>query len=547
MDWVSWCLWCLLAFVIYGYRPLLRWKYRHIPGPPPTFLVGNLLTLIRNGFPEAIQAWAAQYGPVFKIFQGGNILIVVADPVAARKVNIRNNARANMLSLFAGKEAEFDRAGILIAEGPMWSSLRQAWQRFFQPQSLCTYTDLMNDSAVRFTNIVAQYAKSGEVLEIWRLFGRLTMSVVGSAAFGVELHTLDERSPMISPDPAAVSIEGSEDEGVVIQKAAAILFGFQGMRSSAYTAGSLLFPFASTAIRTLAVLWPDQAIGRLLKARHSVRSICYHLINQKRAEIASRSKAEQQPATNGHGSDSTAASASPAKAAARKGVLPVGSFVELLLQADNKAIGGRPFTDLEIASQINSFLLAGYETTSNALGFVAYHVARNPEVQAKLLAEIDEFGRDRVPTYEDTAQLPYLDAVVNEALRMSPPAGLGTIRKAREDFEVCGFRIPKDTPLNTAMYTFQNSSEYWTDACTFKPERFMSSDAAKAPAFAPFGDGGRNCIGVRFAKAEAKIALIRLYQKFTLQLLPGQEPLETRTAITTSPKNGILVTATARP
>jgi cytochrome P450 len=202
---------------------------------------------------------------------------------------------------------------------------------------------------------------------------------------------------------------------------------------------------------------------------------------------------------------------------------------------------------MEVASQINTFLLAGYETTASALAFTVYHVARNPEKEAKLLAEVDAFGRSRAPTLEDLDQLPYLDAVFNEALRVSPPAAFGTIRVAREDMDICGCKIRKGWYLNTAQFSTHRNPKYWEDSEAFKPERFMDGKAAANPAFSPFGDGGRNCIGLRFAKAEAKIALIRLYQHHTLRLVPGQEPLETRTTITMSPKHGVMVTVHPRP
>jgi cytochrome P450 len=428
--------------------------------------------------------------------------------------------------------------------------------------------DLMNASAERLVDVLARKAKAGQPVEIWRLFGCLTMEVVGSTAFGLELRTLEGDSKAIGIDDKVMTIDDEDDDATQLQKCAAVLFGFSGARVSPYVALNLLIPDAAPLFRRLATRFPDAALGKALKARLKIQAICFRLIGEAKqrmqaeassggvatADAAAAKGDGSKAATNGdskaatNGGPGTAASGAGQLPRRRVGPLPPGGFISHLLSSDNKLIG-RKLTDFEVAAQAFTFLLAGYETTASALAFTAYWVARSPDKEAKLLAEIDAFGRAGVPTFDDLGQFPYLDAVFSEALRLSPPAAFGTIRAAREDFQVCGgLTIRKGWFINTAQYSFQNNPKYWgKDHDQFIPERFLTERGTSMAAWAPFGDGGRSCVGIRFAKAEAKIALIRLYQSFTLRLTDGQIPLKTKTTITMAPKHGIKVMVHPRP
>lgn len=500
------------------------------------WLVGNALELVRKQRPNALADWAKQYGPVYKFFQGGTVVIVIADAAAARTVNMRNHSRAPLLTVFSGKEAEHDKVGLLIADsGPYWQSLRQAWQAMFHPDSLKGYVGFINTSADHLVDALAPSAKSGQPIEIWRLMGRLTLDVVGSAAFGMDLNCFDKTVKPINAVAKKLEFDENDEISVVIQKVAAIIFGFEGIKDSVYPALRALFPEARQLWGQIVVWLPDRVFKRLLKGRRLMRVICKQLIDEARARSTS-------------GQDSSPPVSSTVKGASAgrpsRG-LPPGGFVQHMLKFDNKLLG-RPFTDLEIASQINTFLLAGYETTASALTFTCFHLAQHPEIERKLLEEIDAFGRSKDPSYDDLSQLPYLTACLNESLRLTPPVGFGTLRINREETELCGFRIPKGAFLNTAMHAIQHSERYWKDPMEFRPERMLDPLGISTPAFAPFGEGGRSCVGLRLAYLEAKIALLKVYQHYTLRLTPGQVPLQIISTLSDHPANGTYVTVHPR-
>jgi cytochrome P450 len=192
------------------------------------------------------------------------------------------------------------------------------------------------------------------------------------------------------------------------------------------------------------------------------------------------------------------------------------------------------------------------DTCSNCALCSTYLLAANPDKEAKLLAEIDALGPDFVPTFDNMqtgTALPYLHAVLQEALRMYPPAPF-TIRQAKEDMTVGGYFIPKGTFLKVALYCMHRSAHYWKDPVQFLPERFMENEpefvGASPDAFAPFGGGARRCPGYNLAQIEAKMALLRLYQRYTFRTLPGDKGLKTKTLVTLTPVGGVRMTVHKR-
>lgn len=543
---LRWVSWLLVALVIYGCHPLQRWKYRKLPGPPPTWLIGNLATIIRLGYPKALQQWGAEFGPVFKVWQGGNVLVVVGDAEAARVANLHNHSRPPIFFNFVGDELKFDKAGMLLAKGDKyWQSLKHAWQAMFHSSSLRGYTGLMNASMEQLVDVLAAKAETGEEVEIWRLFGCLTLEVVGSTAFGIQLDTMKEHARMAALEPSSITFDASDSDTIVLLKSLALQFAFKGPGDSLYALCNLLFPDACFLFRFLGTYLPDAALRKQIEARRQMRSVCYKII----------SRARQRSSGSGScsGGDSAARRSDDGWEVVppRRGALPAGGFISHLLSSDNKLIGRR-FTDLEVAAQAFTATMGGYETSASLLAFAVHFIAQHPDKEAKLLAEVDVFGRHAVPTFDDCDQFPYLDAVLNETLRLLPPISLGTIREARTEMQLHGFTIPQGSYINAAIFSFQNSEKYWKDASKFEPERFLAEPfmperAYNNPAFCAFGDGGRACPGVKLAKAVARIALIRLYQRFTLQLTPGQLPLAVHTNLTMAPTHGVKVLVKRRP
>jgi cytochrome P450 len=195
-----------------------------------------------------------------------------------------------------------------------------------------------------------------------------------------------------------------------------------------------------------------------------------------------------------------------------------------------------PMTDDEILDETIMFFLAGHETSSNTLCWALHGLSQNPNVLNKLIDEVDRVLEGREPTWEDLPKLRYMDAVLKEALRLYNTVPM-TGRCATKDFEFKGTHIPKGTRLMLYLQGAHTDADFFPQPDKFLPERWETPEAASLPFFA-FGYGARMCIGRKFAWTEMQVALARLLQHFTFDLVPGQT-IERVHSITKGPKNGI--------
>jgi len=189
--------------------------------------------------------------------------------------------------------------------------------------------------------------------------------------------------------------------------------------------------------------------------------------------------------------------------------------------------------------------LAGHETTADALTWTWYLLSQNPQVEAGFHAELDRVLNGRLPSFDDLPQLRYTESVVAETLRLYPPAwGIG--RRALEDYPVGDFVVPARSVVLMSPYAVHRDPRWFADPLEFRPERWLTEDAAR-PKFGyfPFGGGARVCIGERFAWMEGVLILAALGQRWRLRLEPGHR-VETHARITLRPKHGMRMIAEKR-
>lgn len=196
-------------------------------------------------------------------------------------------------------------------------------------------------------------------------------------------------------------------------------------------------------------------------------------------------------------------------------------LLQLMINSQNSknVDNHKAMSDLEIMAQSIIFIFAGYETTSTSLSFFLYSLATHPDVQKKLQDEIDATFPNNAPlNYDDVMQMEYLDMVVNEGLRLYPIAGR-LERVCKKDAEVSGLFIPKGTVIMMPIFVLHKDPELWVEPEEFRPERFSKAnkDNISPYVYMPFGNGPRNCIGMRFALMNMKVALIRVLQNFTFK------------------------------
>jgi cytochrome P450 len=192
-----------------------------------------------------------------------------------------------------------------------------------------------------------------------------------------------------------------------------------------------------------------------------------------------------------------------------------------------------------------TIFLAGHETTAVALTWTWYLLSRHPHVVERLHAELGTVLGGRIPTVEDLPDLKYAEMVIQETLRLFPPAWLMT-RLAREEDEIGGYR-PARTPVYLCPYITHRHPAFWENPEGVDPERFSPERSAGRPRYAyfPFGGGPRQCIGSAFALMEAQLAVATIAQRYRLDLVPGQR-IVLDPKITLRPRHGLLMTAHPR-
>jgi cytochrome P450 len=209
--------------------------------------------------------------------------------------------------------------------------------------------------------------------------------------------------------------------------------------------------------------------------------------------------------------------------------------------------GGEAFNDREIRDQVMTLMFAGHDTSTSTLTFMLHELARHPEVLARLGEEQDRVLAGATPTVDQLErEMPYLEMVLDEVLRLYPPAWIGPRRAVRE-FEFGGYTVPKGAYVNYCSWASHRIPEVFPDPEAFVPERFSRERKAQLPrgAYVPFGGGQRICIGKRFGQTEVKLVATMLLQRRRLDALPGRT-MTIRQMPTLSPKGGLRMRVSPR-
>jgi cytochrome P450 len=199
----------------------------------------------------------------------------------------------------------------------------------------------------------------------------------------------------------------------------------------------------------------------------------------------------------------------------------------------------RGMTDEQLRDEVITMVLAGHETTANLLAWTFLLLSKHPDVERRLREEVRRVLSDRAPGVEDVRALTYTRMVLEEALRLYPPAWMFERQNVRPD--VLGdYRIAPGSIVGICPYVLHRHPEHWENPEGFDPERFRPERAEGRARYAylPFGGGARTCIGNHFAMMEAQIVLAMVVRERRLELVP-EHPVVVDPMITLRPKHGI--------
>ena len=199
----------------------------------------------------------------------------------------------------------------------------------------------------------------------------------------------------------------------------------------------------------------------------------------------------------------------------------------------------------EIRDNLLTFIVAGHETTALTLSWALYLLSFAPEQQERAAEEARTQLGDRAATADDVASMPFIRAVVDEALRLYPPAGILS-RTAQQADTLCGREVRPGDTVMVPIYALHRNRLLWDNPDAFDPDRFMGGAPVDRYAYLPFGDGPRICIGAGFALQESVIILATLLARFRFEAVAGKTPKPVL-IITTRPEGGVWLTAHPRP
>jgi cytochrome P450 len=214
-------------------------------------------------------------------------------------------------------------------------------------------------------------------------------------------------------------------------------------------------------------------------------------------------------------------------------------FISLMMQATNEE--GEHLTEKQLRDEVATMILAGHETSSNALAWTIYLLSQNRECDALLEQELTNQLSGRRPTFEDLKSLPYTNAVIKESMRLMPPVW-GVSRQATADFELGGYLIPKDSIVMLSQWVVHRDEANFKEPLKFRPERWLNGETDNLHKFAyfPFGGGPRVCIGNSFSQMEIAIILADCRSKFQMEVL-DPETVKPRASVTLGPAKPIRV------
>ncbi len=211
-------------------------------------------------------------------------------------------------------------------------------------------------------------------------------------------------------------------------------------------------------------------------------------------------------------------------------------ILALLLAARDQE--GQGLNNSELRDELTTMLLAGHETTATAMSWAVYHICRHEEVKAKLLAELDSLSADAYAM--QIFKLPYLTAVCNETLRLTPVVINTSPRVTQEQVELCGYSLDAGTYVVGCIYLLHQREDLYPQPHVFRPERFLDNSFSPFE-FMPFGGGARRCLGEMLANFEMRLVLANLFKNFDVRLVSNREEVPRRRVVTLAPEHGVSV------
>lgn len=218
-----------------------------------------------------------------------------------------------------------------------------------------------------------------------------------------------------------------------------------------------------------------------------------------------------------------------------------GDMLSMLLTAVDTEGDGGQMTDQQVCDEITTLFVAGYDTTASGLAWTWYLLAQHPEIAEEATAEARRVLSNRTACYEDFDKLFYIRRIINESLRLYPPAWLIMLREATVATQLMGYHVPRKSWIYLAPWVTHRSERWFAEPLKFDPDRFSPERIAEIPqhAYYPFGLGPHRCIGEKLALLEMTLIVASVLRKFHVKLAANQGSVEVEAHTAIRPRGGL--------
>ncbi|CAK1541466.1 unnamed protein product [Leptosia nina] len=490
----------LLSSFYIKFRYFNHWQKKGVPHPKPIPVFGNYkdYIILNKTISDVVNDICEKFPkePYIGAFYGTNPTLIVRDPEYVKLVLAKDFYYFNSRENGDYSDSEVLTRNVFFASGDSWKIVRQNLTPFFTSAKIKKMFYLIEECNVALEALMDEVAKLPQV-EVRDVMARYTIDCIGTCAFGINTNALsikEENNPF--RDMGRKIFEPSTVRGLK-------LIGRAIWPDIFYKLGFEAFP---------------KEIPNFFK------TLLLNVFDRRQYKYSGRN-----------------------------------DFVDLILGfKEKKHITGDSILNLKgemkkislevdddlLCAQCVVFFAAGFETSATTLSILLYELAKNPDKQKLAVEEVDDYlKKNKKLFYECVSETPYLEACMNETLRLYPVLGVIT-REVVEDYTLpTGLTINKGSRVHIPVHHIHHDSELFPDPEVFRPERFLGAEKAKIVPFSyfPFGEGPRICIGMRFAKMQAITGLITILKKYEVRFVddtPMKLDFESRT-IVNQPKSPV--------
>ena len=453
---------------------------QRLPPGPRSFweLIGMIIQRQQNPI-KLYEDIFAKYGDVV-FFKLGSFRFVMLNDAEAIEQVLQTDAQNY------SKSTSYDRFrlifgnGLLVSEGEVWKKQRRLMAGSFSTKQIERLHPIMVNEA----NSILSKWNPEEKIDLAKEMNLITLEIISVGLLGTR----------------------QENDSLVLRKSLQDILAY--LQSSRHLWLQLLLaPFPIKDKHQLAIkiesLLPLKSTKKFFTSIKKVNELVLALINERRNKNLTE------------------------------------NFLDMLIKASGSDEESK-MSDQQMRDEVLNILLAGHESTANALTWTWHELLKNPEVYGKIKQEVQQELAGETPTYQELEKLIYTRAVFEEAIRLYPPFWRVS-RKNKISTKIKNYDIPEISNVIVSLYTVQRSEKYWHEPNKFRPERFLH-DGEKHEKFAyiPFGAGPRICIGMNFAMVEALTILSTMIKKYDIEKAFDADPTYLM-SLTLQPKEGCMV------